>query len=234
MPSSSSLSSLRRPEGALTVPRGLLGTEVTERVRGLIRSGELPPGTHLVETTLAELLGVSRGPVREALRTLDREGLVVISPHKGAVVAEWDLRDLLDAYDVRALLEVKAMELATERAPARCAEELTELLATWDTAVRADDRERCADLDFDFHRAIWRHARNRCLSATLKQTIYPLQTVFYLNTTRYDDLRKVVALHQRLRDAIATGEAAVARGAMAEHMEHSLRKARRHSERLRD
>lgn len=228
-----SLASLHNSEGTQPVPRGLLGSGVTERLRGFIRSGELSPGTHLVETALAEVLGVSRGPVREALRTLDREGLVVISPHKGAVVAEWNLEDLLDAYDVRALLEVKAMVLATERAPDSCVAELTRLVTNWDAAARDGDRERCADLDFDFHRAIWRHARNRFLTATLEQTIHPLQTVFYLNATRYDDLREVVALHQRMRDAIATGEAAIARRAMAEHMENSVRKARQHSEKSR-
>ncbi|MGH2562684.1 MAG: GntR family transcriptional regulator, partial [Thermomicrobiales bacterium] len=154
---------LSQDGSSLAVSREPLSSEVAERLRVLIRNGELPPGTRLVETALADLLKVSRGPVREALRALDREGLVVISPHKGAVVAEWSLQDLLDVYDVRDLLEIRAMELATERASADCAAELDDLLMSWQEAAASGDRERCADLDFDFHRAIWRHTHNRCL-----------------------------------------------------------------------
>ncbi|HET8522406.1 MAG TPA: GntR family transcriptional regulator, partial [Thermomicrobiales bacterium] len=206
--------------------------EVTDRLRALILNNDLPPGTHLVEASLGKLLGVSRGPIREALRALDREGLVIIAPHKGAVVVEWSLQDMLDAYDVRALLEIRAMELAAERSGASCAEELTSLLTPWEEASQAGDREKCADLDLEFHRVIWRHSNNRSLVATLEQTIHPLQTVFYLNSTRYDDLVDVVALHRRVRDAVATEEVPVARAAMEAHMKNSLEKARRHPERF--
>jgi DNA-binding GntR family transcriptional regulator len=213
----------------LAVPRGPLATEVTDRLRGLILTNDLPPGTRLVESILAEALGVSRGPIREALRNLDREGLVVIAPHKGAVVAEWSLQDLLDAYDVRATLEIRAAELATERAAAGCAADLARIMDRWETAAQAGDRERCADLDLDFHQAIWRHANNRSLSAAIDLTMHPLQTVFYLNATRYDDLDEVVVLHRHVRDAIASGDVARARQAMAAHMKNSLHKARQHS-----
>ena len=215
---------------SLAVTRELLSDEVALRLRALIRDGQLPAGTRLIETALSEMLRVSRGPVREALRTLEREGLVVIAPHKGAVVAEWDLSDLLDAYDVRAILEIKAMTLATERGAEACVAELSKVLASWATAVEVEDRERCADLDFEFHRIIWRAANNRVLSATLDQTIHPLQTIFYLNATRYDDLLEVVMLHRRMCDAIATGDPAEAQAAMEAHMENSLRKARQHSD----
>lgn len=214
------------------VVREPIAVEVTGRLRRLILNNEIVPGTHLVESTLAESLGVSRGPVREALKNLDREGLIVISPHKGAVVAEWSLQDLLDAYDVRQLLELHATRLATERAAAACAKELRGILAGWEQAIRVEDRERCADLDFEFHRIIWRHSNNKALSSTLEQTIHPLQTVFYLNAIHYDDLREVIELHGRLCDAIATGDPAVSRDAMAAHMENSLLKARQHCERV--
>jgi DNA-binding GntR family transcriptional regulator len=222
------------PEGdpSLTVSRETLAAEVKDRLRALILNNELPPGTHLVEASLGKLLGVSRGPIREALRALDREGLVIISPHKGAVVVEWSLQDMLDAYDVRALLEIRAMELAAERSGKSCGEELSFLLTPWEEASQAGDREKCADIDLEFHHAIWRHANNRALFATLEQTIHPLQTVFYLNSTRYDDLVEVVALHRRMRDAVATEDVAIARAAMEAHMENSLEKARRHPERV--
>jgi DNA-binding GntR family transcriptional regulator len=172
-----------------------LAVEVTGKLRRLILNNDLTPGTHLVESTLAESLGVSRGPIREALKVLDREGLIVISPNKGAVVAEWSLQDLLDAYDVRILLEIYSVELATQRAAESCVAELRTILVAWEQAVRIEDRARCADLDHEFHRVIWRHSNNKALFSTLEQTIHPQQTVFYLNATRYDDLREVIELH---------------------------------------
>jgi DNA-binding GntR family transcriptional regulator len=215
------------------ISRESLADEAADRLRHLIKTDKLAPGTRLVETSLARLLGVSRGPVREALRKLDREGLVVIQPHKGAVVAEWSLDDLLDAYDIRALLEVRAVELATERSARACVAELDPILTAWDTAAATGDRERCADLDVDFHHAVWRAAKNRALLDVLLQTIHPLQTVFYLNATRYDDQIEVVALHRDVRDGIATLNPNTARRAMEAHMRNSLAKSRRHGEHVR-
>lgn len=214
------------------VSREPLAAEVTGRLRRLILNNDIEPGTHLVESALAESLGVSRGPVREALKALDRERLIVISPHKGAVVAEWSLQDLLDAYDVRQLLELHAAELATERNAPACSQHLSAVIKEWEQAVRVEDREKCADLDFEFHRVIWRHSNNKALAATLEQTIHPLQTVFYLNAIHYDDLSEVIQLHGRLRDAIATGDPTVAVAAMTAHMDNSLLKARQHAERV--
>jgi len=214
------------------VSREPIAAEVTGRLRRLILNNEIVPGTHLVEATLAESLGVSRGPVREALRNLDREGLIVISPHKGAVVAEWSLQDLLDAYDVRQLLELHAARLATERSAQSCSAQLFAVLGEWGRAIHAHDPERLADLDFEFHRIIWRSSQNKALATTLEQTIHALQTVFYLNAIHYDDHHDVIALHERLCRAIATGDPMVSREAMEEHMSNSLLKARQHCERV--
>lgn len=225
-----SRSLLKHRPASLVVRREPLRVKVAEQLRLLIREGELAPGTHLVESDLAALLGVSRAPVREALRILERERLVVINPDKGAIVTEWNLQDLLNLYDVRSPLEVKAMMLATEREADACVAALDDVLARWAVAVKTADREQCADLDFEFHRLIWQYADNRFLASALEQCIQPLQTVFYLNSTRYDDLPEVVVLHGRMRDAIASGDEAAARQAMEDHMRNSLAKARQHSE----
>lgn len=224
--------SLKRVLSENAVSREPIAAEVTGRLRRLILNNEIVPGTHLVESTLAESLGVSRGPVREALKNLDREGLIVISPHKGAVVAEWSLQDLLDAYDVRQLLELHAARLATERSPKSCSDRLDAILREWDRAIQTGDLERCADLDFEFHRVIWRSSNNKALATTLEQTIHALQTVFYLNAIHYDDHRDVIDLHERLCRSIATGDPQVSRQAMEEHMANSLLKARQHCERV--
>src|SRR5690606_11232568 len=127
----------------------------------------------------------------------------------------------------RSLLETKAMELAAARSAAPCATELQHILDIWESAAAAGDRPKCAELDFDFHRVIWRHSGNRTLLAALEQTIEPIHTVFYLNATRYDDLEEVVQLHRDMKSAMATGLVPVASNAMIDHMTNSLEKARK-------
>ena len=88
---------------------------VFENLRGAIVEGRLKPGERLMEVQLAEQLGVSRTPVREAIRKLELEGLVVMLPRKGAYVANMSLKDLIDVLEIRASLEGLAASLAAER-----------------------------------------------------------------------------------------------------------------------
>ena len=88
---------------------------VFENLRGAIVEGRLKPGQRLMEVQLAEQLGVSRTPVREAIRKLELEGLVVMLPRKGAYVANMSLKDLIDVLEIRASLEGLAASLAAER-----------------------------------------------------------------------------------------------------------------------
>ncbi len=211
--------------------RERLSTKATDALRALIQSGTLPPGTHLVESDLADRLGVSRGPIREALHHLAREHLVSVSLNRGAMVATWTLRDIADLHAVRGPLEVEAIAYAAERSAAPCTADLAALLVKWQVAAEGGQHERCADFDLTFHRTIWRHADNRFLFAALEQTLRPLQTVFYLNAKRFDDLREIVEIHERICGAVATGDAAVAHATMSEHMRYSLARILRQNER---
>jgi DNA-binding GntR family transcriptional regulator len=118
-------------------PTGL-ATAVYEALRAAISHGQLPPHYHLRENPLAAHFGVSSTPVREALRRLEREGLVVVRPNRGAVVQAFDRRSALNLYEVRELLEVEAVRqaaLAPER-DLRPAERLLEDLARLEAADR--------------------------------------------------------------------------------------------------
>src|SRR5215471_17047222 len=83
-----------------------------EAIREAITSGALLPGTRLREAALARHFAISTTPVREALRRLDREGLVRLSPNRGAIVAEFDLREILDLFEIREVLECRAVRRA--------------------------------------------------------------------------------------------------------------------------
>src|SRR5918999_3602432 len=85
---------------------------VVDEIRGMITRGELKPGDRLVEDRLAEQLGVSRNPVREAIRALESTGLDEVRPRKGAYVSSFDVEDVRKLLEIRALLEAYAAELA--------------------------------------------------------------------------------------------------------------------------
>src|SRR3954447_22159089 len=122
-------------------------------IRDAITSGALLPGTRLREAALARHFSISTTPVREALRRLDREGLVRLSPNRGAVVAEFDLREILDLFEVREVLECRAVRRAAsarvrDLAPAEW------LMASAARLIDQPDRVEWNRLEVAFHRAI--------------------------------------------------------------------------------
>lgn len=208
-----------------SIQRASLGEQATRQLRLMIRTGELSPGARLIETDLADMLGVSRGPVRDALRQLANERLVTISPSRGALVTVWGSDDLTALFDIRALLEIEAIRRAVSLAALDCARDLTALLSEWSRGVAANDRAKCADFDFDFHRTIWHHAGNMWLTESLEHLVQPCHTIFYLNTSENRDLLQNWSNHARARDIVAASEPDAAGELMREHMATSLAQA---------
>lgn len=216
---------MKTPTTRVALKRASLGDQASQALRLMIRKGELRPGIRLVETELAEMLGVSRGPVRDALRQLASERLVTISPSRGAVVRVWSPDDLEQLFELRAMLEVEAIRRTVTHSAAECATELAALMASWKQAVLDGNRARCADFDFDFHRAIWRHARNMWLTEALEHLVQPCHTIFYLNTSENRDLMQNWQSHEKARQVIASGDPEAASELMRAHMAKSLAQA---------
>jgi DNA-binding GntR family transcriptional regulator len=146
--------------GVAPLPYRTLQDLTTDRLRTAILEGQFPPGARLQHDTLARQLGVSRMPVREALRVLHSEGLIELRPHRGAVVIALDPEEILQIFEVRGLLEARAAELA---APNLTDTELTRLASVVSEmeAAEADD-DRWLALNLQFHTSIypasgWRH-----------------------------------------------------------------------------
>jgi len=138
--------------GELTaVKRQLLSRQAAEVLREAIFSGVYPAGERLIESDLASSLELSRGPVREALRQLEQEGLISSRPHVGAVVAEIDHEDLRDALDIREYLETfRARQVVQEVTEAQLLE-LEDLIRTMREAAEARRAPEVAEADFQFH-----------------------------------------------------------------------------------
>ena len=128
-----------------------------------IVEGSLEPGSRIVETRIAQELGVSQGPVREALRDLEQLGCVVHEPNRGCSVRDFSLAELLEAFPVRAALEALAARLAAERITKAELAELEQLLGRMRRAAQRGDAHDQSQANASFHATIVRAARNRTL-----------------------------------------------------------------------
>ena len=143
--------------------------EIYERLRDDILSSRIPPGSPLVEQRNADLSGTSRTPAREALRRLERDGLVVVIPHKGVFVATLGLSETLEIYFLREVLEPIAARLAAPRLPGELLTELESECKTWKPLESATDEDRLsyAQTVAKLHRLLYSHCGNSQLASIL-------------------------------------------------------------------
>jgi len=207
-------------------------------IRERVLSGEYPAGSRLREEELAEAVGVSRTPVREALRRLDAEGVVEFVPNRGAQVAVWSRQDLEEIFSLRALLEGYGARLAASKMEPAELEELAALADQMETIARRGIEghyDQMALLNGRFHRLVVEAARNRRL-ATLVGSIVelPLQQ---RTLRRYsdEDLTRSMRQHRELIDALAAGDTKWAEAVMQAHVlaaRHALEATSRAAEDL--
>ena len=145
-----------------------LSAVVSEQIRGRILDGTLKPGERLVEDRLSAEFGVSRVPVREALRGLSAEGLVTLLPHRGATVVEVTPETVTELVEVRALLEGLNARLAAQRHDPEIVAQLEETLARGNEAAKAGTAEELARLNAEFHERLAEASRNSVLSDVMR------------------------------------------------------------------
>ena len=185
---------------------------VFNTLRKAILKGELKPGERLMEIALAEKLGVSRTPVREAMRKLELEGLVVMIPRRGAQVANITEKDLNDVLEVRIALE----NLSIENACARMTEE--QLGDLWKAAKNFEDT--MAEADVAFHEVIYKSSDNRRLNQVLnnlREQIYRYR-VEYLKDEETRNL--LVKEHEEIYEAIKNRDLKKAKEISYQHIEN--------------
>lgn len=134
---------------------------VVDNIRQAIVSGQFPAGMRLMELQLAEEMGVSRTPVREAIRKMELEGLVVMIPRRGAYVADISIQDINEVYQIRTALDVLAAGLAAERISDEEVKEMQVLLDADIPLIDARNYPKIIENDTAFHDVIYRASRNR-------------------------------------------------------------------------
>ena len=209
------------PELSLS-PRALY-QEVAELLRERIFSHELAPGSWIDELKLADEYGISRTPLREALKVLATEGLVTMKVRRGAYVTEVSDTDLSDVYHLLALLESDAAGVVAEKATQAQIEELHDLHGELEKAV--GNRERFFEINEAFHMRLLEIANNRWRN----QMVADLRKVMKLN--RHNSLLKSgrieesVAEHRAIMAALAARDAAACAQRMREHFRNGLEAA---------
>ncbi len=166
---------------------------VFNTLREAILKGELKPGERLMELQLAEKLGVSRTPIREAIRMLEQEGLAVTIPRRGAEVAKMTEKDMQDVLQVREALDELAASIACELITEEEMEQLEQAAEEFETATNTKDIKRIADTDMTFHDIIYHATRNPKLVNilnNLREQMYRYRVEYLKDEQNYPVLLK--------------------------------------------
>ncbi len=192
---------------------------VFNTLRNAILKGELEPGEKLMEKKLSEKLGVSRTPIREAIRKLELEGLVVMTPRKSAEVASITEEDLTDVLEVRRVLETLAIDLACKNITNEILSELEANLVRFNAAVKKNDITEIATTDVEFHEAIYKSTGNRRLIQilnNLREQMYRYRLEYIKDRQTRDNL---VIEHRRIIDALRSRDKEKGKNAILNHIE---------------
>lgn len=183
---------------------------VFRTLREAILTGELKPGERLMEMQLAAKLGVSRTPIREAIRMLQQEGLAVSLPRRGAEVAAMTEKDMEDVLQIREALEILAVQLASEKITAEQLTQLEEKLKAFEDAVQTAEVKQIAQTDIDFHDFIYDAAENPRLVSmlnNLREQIYRYRVEYLKDERNYPRLIEehkqiIIGLKERNKDYV--------------------------------
>ena len=194
---------------------------VCESLREAIRNGVLKPGERIMEIQLAEELGVSRTPVREAIRKLELEGYVVMMPRRGTYVANMSIRDINEIFEIRTALESLSNGLAAEHITDEELEHLQRLLVIIGGYIKAGNIEKIVETDIEFHDLMYHAARNQRLVGIISNLRDQLTRFRTLSMSYPGRLEATLDEHRTIVEAIANGDRKAASKAAEQHMENS-------------
>ena len=191
---------------------------VVEELKHLIYTGMLQPGERLNEAALALRMGTSRGPIREAIRMLTGQGLVQAVVNRGVFVRQISVREMLEIYDLRALVFGFAADRATEHINDQDKGTFELLLAAMDTACEAGDADGYYDLNLEFHALVLRLSNNQRAHEAYDDYVKELHPFRRRYFNSPGNMRRSNIEHRSIYDAIAKGNRAKAKQVAERHV----------------
>lgn len=191
---------------------------VYEELKMQILTGKIVPGTRMMEVELAEDMGVSRTPIREAIRKLEKEGLVTIEPRRGAYASQMSTDDMVEILEVRQNMEGLAAYIAAQRMKPEQFKILKEVEDAYNRAVEKGNAADMIKYDTKFHKLIVASSNNKILIQMVEQL---QEMVLRFRYVYYDDFKRAENMpneHQMIMDAIEGSNAEAARIAADNHV----------------
>ena len=192
---------------------------VYEELKRQILVGEIAPGTRMMEVELAEDMGVSRTPVREAIRKLEKEGLVTIEPRRGAYASDISIKDMVDVLEVRQMLEGIAASMAAQKVTEEEKLDFVEANSAYKNAVKKGNIDEIIRYDELFHQLIVSYSGNKTLNQLLSQVqelALRFRYIYYDDFSRYENMP---VEHEEIEEAIISGDTQKAKVVAEEHVE---------------
>jgi DNA-binding GntR family transcriptional regulator len=202
----------------VTTPEGL-SRNIAEQLKQLIYAGEFKAGDRLNEAALAVRMGTSRGPIREAIRILTGTGLVTPVMNRGVFVRQVSIRELLEIYDLRALVFGFAAERAAGNITDEYRRQFEALLERMDQAAQAGDSGQYYELNVQFHELVLGLSNSQRAHQLYDSYVKELHLYRRQNFSAPGNMRRSNVEHRRLYEAIARGNAAKARQYAEEHIQ---------------
>jgi DNA-binding GntR family transcriptional regulator len=202
----------------IPIPRAALHEQVTQRLRQMLVESRIAPGAKLNERELAQVLQVSRTPLREAIKRLAAEGLVELLPNRGAIAVALSEADVLNTFELMAGLEGLSGELAAQRITAA---ELAEIRAMHFEMMGAYTRADLSNyyrINALIHSAINAAAKNPVLTGTYQQVNARLQALRFRSNQNGEKWRKAMKEHEQMVDALAARDGAAMRAVLQAHL----------------
>jgi DNA-binding GntR family transcriptional regulator len=209
----------------LAPPSRILSDHIANQLRVAIINDQLKPGQRIVEREIAEAMETSRGPVRDALLLLEREGLVVRYPHRGTFVTELSLEDAEEIYTLRQAIESLAVRYVLQRATPEDLDGLDEQVQEMAAEVDAGyDLGKATELDLEFHRTLCRISGHRRLLEAWEALSAQTRVLLLTHRRRNprDFIERAVDWHRSLVQAIRLGDLELAREELQKHLAITL------------
>lgn len=214
--------SLAPPRGA-TASAPTLSEHVYQALMQAILQGKLGPGEHLVEQALADQFGVSRMAVREAIRKLANDGLVEVIPNRGTFTLQFTSDDIVEIFDLRAMLEKLAVRRITERGRRSDLALLEDVVDEMKEVEQTEDRVAAATVDTKFHQKLAELSGYRRLGRFWRSMSAQITMVVYNSSSYYPDIGNLAERHQEIIDVMRTGDADAAAEAIVRHIQEGGR-----------